>query len=764
MIKNFQLIRNVGQFNSVDAGRNLDLSKLTLIYGDNGRGKTTLAEVLQSLAENDPSFITRRKRANASGDPHIVLQLDDDSKPLLFQNGTWSRTLTSLAVFNDAFVDRNVHSGRGITPQQRQHLHGLVLGPTAVTLSKELDEIRSAINRHNQELDVKAAAIPERDRGTLSIRDFCDLTELPEIDRAIRAATDNLEASRSQKEITDAQPFKTLRLSDFSLSAIEQVLQADLENLESVALQRVQNHLATLGNGGEKWVSDGMKLIPSESGKSTCPFCARDLEGTILQHYKAYFSDAYAQLKQKVTGMLEQTGSEHGEGAREKFESELRNAEALRQFWTRFSKIGDFNLDVSEILQSWRAARDSITELLRQKQSAPLEKIEVTDHTKKLLDTYGNHVATIAKVNQQLQVANQAIKEVKEQVASTNERELSELLERLKLTQRRYTPEVSASCDAYMQEIAAKAATEKARTEKQKQLDEHRESAFKKYQLSVNQYLEKFGAEFKLSELRHANLGNSSTSTYSAQIGDASIPIGVSNSKPDEPSYGDVLSGGDRNALDLAFFLASLEERPGLEHTVVVVDDPVSSSDDHRSLATAQEIRKLADRVGQVIVLSHRKLFLCQIGEGAGLKNCASLEIIRSGDGSALRKWDMKADSRTEHDRRNRAFMEYREKGSGDKREVARDIRLHLEGFLRVACPDDFHVGDSLGNKFISQCEERLKKGEQILSKAKLQELCDILDYAHRFHHDTNPAWAKEQINDGELSHYVRLTLDFCKV
>jgi wobble nucleotide-excising tRNase len=39
----FSLLRNIGQFNSVNAGAQIPLSKLTLIYAENGRGKTTLA-------------------------------------------------------------------------------------------------------------------------------------------------------------------------------------------------------------------------------------------------------------------------------------------------------------------------------------------------------------------------------------------------------------------------------------------------------------------------------------------------------------------------------------------------------------------------------------------------------------------------------------------------------------------------------------------------------------------------------------------------
>ena len=42
---------------------------------------------------------------------------------------------------------------------------------------------------------------------------------------------------------------------------------------------------------------------------------------------------------------------------------------------------------------------------------------------------------------------------------------------------------------------------------------------------------------------------------------------------------------------------------------VVIIDDPISSLDEHRAFTTMQEIRRLFEQVGQVIVLSHQQAF-----------------------------------------------------------------------------------------------------------------------------------------------------------
>ncbi len=41
MLSRIQLIRNIGQFDSVNGGAAIALTKLALIYAENGRGKTT---------------------------------------------------------------------------------------------------------------------------------------------------------------------------------------------------------------------------------------------------------------------------------------------------------------------------------------------------------------------------------------------------------------------------------------------------------------------------------------------------------------------------------------------------------------------------------------------------------------------------------------------------------------------------------------------------------------------------------------------------
>lgn len=216
----------------------------------------------------------------------------------------------------------------------------------------------------------------------------------------------------------------------------------------------------------------------------------------------------------------------------------------------------------------------------------------------------------------------------------------------------------------------------------------------------------------------------------------------------------------DRNTLALAFFFASLDADPTLAHKVVVLDDPVSSLDEHRALTTVQEIRRLAQRAAQVIVLSHSKGFLCRIWEGTDRTQRSAIRVQRDATGSAIAAWDVEQDSVTEHDRRHAALREYRRAGGNNSREVAEAIRPVLEAFLRVAYPEQFPPGTLLGH-FRERCRQRVGTPQEILGQQPLQELHDLVEYANKFHHDTNPAYQTEVINDGELRGFVDRALVF---
>ena len=755
MINRLQLLRNIGQFDSVNAGANISLARLTLVYSENGRGKTTLAAVLRSLATGDPLPIAERRRLAAEHPPHVVLECSGGPPSTVFENNTWNRTLTDVVVFDDVFIDENVHSGLAVQAHHRQNLHELILGTQAVALSKQLQRLVERIENHNRELRVKERAIPTADRGPFSVDDFCALSARSDIDQAIQETERALAAAREQDPIRTTPRFELLRLPGLDLAAIERVLQQDLPALDTATLARVQGHMARLGQGGEEWVADGIRRIPEgDAGEAagTCPFCAQDLQRSpVIQHFRAYFSNEYAALMRTVSDALGTVNRSHGGDMLAGFERAVRVAVERRQFWSRFCEVPEFTLDTATIVRDWRSAREAVVAQLAAKQAAPLQGIELSDEIRVLVANYEARREMITAINQRLQEANQAIDIAKERAATANAAVLANDLARLKAVRSRHDLVTAARCDEYVRERAAKETTERQRDQARTALEQHRTTVFPGYQTAINLYLQRFNAGFRLDSVTYANTRGGPTCTYNVVINNTPVAIGGADAAPGEPSFRNTLSAGDRNTLALAFFFASVDQDPRLTDKVVVIDDPISSLDEHRALTTVQEIRRLAERAAQVIVLSHNRPFLCGLWEGTDATARAALEVVREAEGSTICAWDVGQASITEHDRRHAKLRDYLANGARDLREVARLIRPHLEAFLRVAYPEHFSPGTMLG-PFIGLCEQKVGTAQEILDIASIQEMRDLNEYARRYHHQ---GWEIERVNDGELRGFV---------
>jgi wobble nucleotide-excising tRNase len=216
--------------------------------------------------------------------------------------------------------------------------------------------------------------------------------------------------------------------------------------------------------------------------------------------------------------------------------------------------------------------------------------------------------------------------------------------------------------------------------------------------------------------------------------------------------------------LALAFFFASLDADPNLAQKIVVIDDPLSSLDEHRSFTTVQEVRRLGGRVAQLILMSHDKAFLGRVWEGINRDEtiCRPLKIRRAGEASVIEDWDVSTDSVTEHDRNHLSLRNYLQDGPGDdSRPVAVALRPILEGFVRVAFPEHCPPQPRAFSNFLGICRQRVGTPGEILNPRDLAELSDLVEYGNLFHHETNTACETVQINDGQLRGFVERTLEF---
>ena len=759
MIESIRLLRNIGQFDNVSPPRQTALTPLSLVYGENGRGKTTLAAILRSLATGEAKLVTDRHRIGAQNPPHIVL--DHTAGQCVFRNGTWTQTLPEIVIFDDEFVSANVHSGVELQTAHRQNLHELILGSQGVALNDALQGQVRRIEEHNTTLRHLADAIPAGARGPYSVDAYCNLSADPDIDAKIREAERRVAAARSADAIRQRPSFREIRLPNFDVEGIEEVLGRTLADLDAAAAERVRTHIAKLGGGGEGWVSEGMgRIAPVSQGLmgDVCPFCAQDIGGLdLIAHYRAYYRQAYENLKTGIWEVGVAVRNAHAGDVPSAFERDVRTVVQAREFWKDFVELPMIQIDTAAIARRWNAARESVLEQLRAKAAAPLEPMALTAESREAIRLYSACIAAVTELSEQLVGRNDRLDIVKEQAAGDDLSALGDDIAQLNAHKARFDPVVVRHCEAYLTEKAAKESTESRRARARTVLNQYRTGIFSAYEETINDYLGRFGASFRLGEVQSVNTRAGSSASYCVVINRQNVNVRAERG----PSFRNSLSSGDRNTLALAFFFASLEQDPNLANKIVAIDDPMTSLDEHRTLRTCEEIKRMAARVQQMIVLSHSKPFLCNLWEQADKNVTTTMRINRIGNGSKISMWDVRNDSISEHDKRHELVRAYLQAADpGRERQVAEALRPILEAFMRVAFPEYFPPGTLLG-PFTGLCEQRVGGINEILSAGDISELRALLDYANRFHHDTNPTWQTAAINDAELIDFAQRTLLF---
>ena len=370
------------------------------------------------------------------------------------------------------------------------------------------------------------------------------------------------------------------------LVAIARVLEAGVPELDAAAAARVQAHLATVGRRAEEWIAEGMRRQAERPPalSNECVFCAQDLAGSpVISHYRSFFSEAYRQLQQQIIAASASITDMYSANAASSFERAVRPLVNAVNFWARFADIPTISVDTAVIAHDWQLAHELVAGLVARKQAAPLDAIAIPEDVRAAVKDYETHRNALETTNQQLQQANQIIAAVKQRAASANPAAISATLSRLQAVRARHTLATAALCDAYLLEKQAKTATEQLRDQARTALISIAPVYFQitKGRLTATSLNSMRASTWIVlqpptrAEDRHA------PTTSSSIILQLRLPAVIP--KPGDHSFRNILSSGDRNALALAFFFASLELDLSLATKTIVIDDPISSLDDHRT-------------------------------------------------------------------------------------------------------------------------------------------------------------------------------------
>src|SRR3990172_5118773 len=144
MIKKILKLQNIGLMRDACASGAVDLGRVTAIYSDNGRGKSTLAAALRACQLGDAGRMNARKTIDSGDAPEVDLLLPTGAH-VDFKANTWTGSAPAMTIFDSEFVEQNVYSGFEIRPDQRQSLLEFALGDQTVKLKQQVEQLSQAI-------------------------------------------------------------------------------------------------------------------------------------------------------------------------------------------------------------------------------------------------------------------------------------------------------------------------------------------------------------------------------------------------------------------------------------------------------------------------------------------------------------------------------------------------------------------------------------------------------------------------------------------
>ena len=757
MIRKFVRIQNIGKFRDCKAVGDVELGEFSLLYAENGRGKTTLCDVLRSLGTGDGNLVKGRKTLGPSQPASVEIRLEKSSA--IFDGDQWSDTLPELHIFDSRFVHENVYSGEVVEHEQKRNLLRIIVGERGVSLARHVDSLDNDIREAANVIKSAKLAVAELAPSKMSPDIYVSLESDPGIDAKIKAKDGELVALRRSEEIEAKALLARVDIPTLP-SALPTVLAKELDNVSASTEQLVHEHMEGHTNRAtEPWLAQGTGFEKSNE----CPFCGLSMDGNdLVAAYRTYFGETYKALKEEVATLRNDVSAFGNERMQLLIRQTLQSNIDLKKFWKQFVsfkipefELQDFLLPIGELGAQAVASVD-------RKAAAILEPATLDAAFGEASVRFDAAVASAEAYNAAVTAANTLISLKQGETSAGNLEQEEVALEVLKATKNRYEIEASAICQTYLDAQKNKVSLETKKDAAKIELDEHTGDLLEAFQKRINQLLEMVTAGFRLENVSREYKGRSPRSTYQVLINDVRVELGDENTPISKPSFRNTLSAGDRSTLALAFFLAKLELDSDLTNKIVVFDDPFTSQDLSRRTWTQQRICRIAKTAKQVIVLSHEPTFLSLIYDAMPSASVKTLQFCRIGqEDTTITPWDITDATRGDYFKNHGVLTEFANEGEGDVdlRHIARTIRLVLEAYFRFKFPSEFEAKEWLGD-FIDKIRAAPTDSSLSPPQTLLEDLEDINDYSKKYHHETNPSADREQINDGELRSFVRRTLE----
>jgi wobble nucleotide-excising tRNase len=773
MIRRINKLKNVGRFADLRSkgGSQQEFAKLNVIYAPNGSGKTTLCDVFRSLGSKKPEFLTGRKRFGSSSAIEIEILLQGSPAPkATFTNNKWQLhpedcPLQRTMVYDDRFVADNVLVGQSIAVEQRRNLYGLALGTQGQALKAEVDSADRELAAATTALNTAKAALSAHLPTGYTIETFRSLKKVEDVDRRVEEAIAELEGlKRTKKNAETIRQHRPLQVEE-PPSLPEGLAAALATTLNTASLKAesyIRQHLERNAKGlSLDWVGQGHK---AQAG-TACPHCGQDMQGLqILAAYRDFFSGALQEQANDQARILREAEERFGPLAQQRFEQLLATHQSESDWWKDAGGLVlDLPTEVDPLLlkQAMEATRLTLLTAIHRKQAHPTESLVLSDQESHAFAQWDSvsgflekYMATISGLNASI-VAHQRAAEITSSVPV--EKRLAEL----KLSKKRYEAPVVEAYTSFDKATVTKATREKVKAAANKALKDQSEQVLNDYGERINALLRQFNVGFRLISGGVNFLGGPPAGELAVEILGTRVSTSPDDAKnPSRPSLANTLSGGDRSALGLAFFVAVAERDAHIDDSVLVFDDPFHSQDRSRRRRTIECVHRMASLSKQCFVLSHELDFAREAAQLHGIPtNTFTLDALH--DHSVLEAKALPPLPARAYEQDYAKLIAFRKNPaefSDQLKDVARCIRQCLEGYMRMKFPKSWEPNEWLG-EMIGKLRDAPPSDVLHHARHLVDPLTQVNNWGKRYYHAETDGSEAGAVDSTELESYVDQTL-----
>jgi len=632
-IKRVNKIINVGTYKNFITGGDKQFEELTLIYGLNTYGKTTLIDIFQSLKYNKPSLINTRKTIpNVNEDQKIILSVggkNGKEEKISFQNSMWNKSNFSdkIEIFGENFIDINVFTHSIIERDNKENFTDFILGELGVNKAKKIEEKKIRLRKDKSDLK-NVVPLFVKGKSTKEIDDFInysveefDFGDIKEqlIEEETKLQEEEKRLSNPQKIIDMPQPneleIKKIDILD-NIKKINFVLEKDYSNIKDETLKKLNKHINTNflnSSGAEQWIQKGLKYTKEDN----CPYCGQDLQNAkdLIDIYSKLFDKSYNDFINNVSSELK---SNIDNVRKIHFNSiNVLQAELLQiKNYVPLIKDSDFknnvkkfeeilnNLNESKLEEEKNKITEDLKEKIDTKNKIPYKKVTIYnfEEFEKNINSY------IAKLEEAKAIIKEIIKIIdnfkngyKSGAKSDKINFLKIIINKLKYKKAKF--EQKEKCEEYKKLKNEINGLETEIPLLQNELQREQSGYLEKYFEKINYFFKKLGSNDFILKQEISRKGNKPV--YSLKVEFKGQLISNEELKT-------VFSSSDRRALALSIFWAKvdLKEEDTKSKTIVILDDPITSFDENRITNTINLLKDLLSDVDQVIITTHYSNFL----------------------------------------------------------------------------------------------------------------------------------------------------------